>query len=122
MSTFDLSGVVESLFVETIVIERRGATTRVDGDVVEPLPTKIRMRANVQPASPRDLSRLPEGDRTGEVILVLTAKRVRTGDLQTKVQPDVVCYDRKRFEVLAVEDWSRQSGQFETLARKVEGS
>ena len=69
-----------------------------------------------------DLSRLPEGDRTGEIVLVLTAKRVRTGDLQTKVQPDVVCYDRKRFEVLSVEDWSRQSGQWESLARKVEGS
>ena len=66
----------------------------------------------IQPAGPKDLQRLPEGQRTDAMIVIYTDVELLTGDAPD-TQPDRVIpqgpgvYRGIEFEVQSVEQWPR---------------
>jgi len=61
----------------------------------------------IQPASPRDRERLPEGDRTTEVLAVYSVEPLYMGD-DAGQKPDQIRYLGRIYEVRTVEDWHRE--------------
>lgn len=69
----------------------------------------------VQPASARELDRLPEGERDKETLTVYTRQPLRVGNLADGTSADCVVYNGARYTVAAVETWS---GYTRALAQK----
>jgi hypothetical protein len=124
-----LEDVIECLDTGSIAIERRtNASFDTDGNAVR---GTIEIR-NISPAvvhiaTGRDLLRLPEGDRTSEVLLIFTQQRLRTARVASGQEADVVLYqsqpdETSRYVIRTSEDWIRQSGHYRSLAVKREGS
>jgi hypothetical protein len=123
-SVLNLAGVVDSLGTGEIEIERATqAVTIADGNATVPTPRIITIAANVQHATSRDLLRLPENDRTREVILIFTKTALEVGSPTTGKQGDIVRYGspERRYEVIRREDWLVQSGHYRCYAGKIEG-
>lgn len=121
-SVFDLTDVIDSLGTGEVVVERAVRPIGfVNGNAVVDTPDPITIDANVQPASPRDLMRLPENDRTREIVIVFTKEALEVSSPTTGKMGDVVRYADRRFEVIRREDWLVQSGHFRCWAAKIEG-
>ena len=117
----NLDGVIDSLDTGTIEVERQRPVAYVQGNAVQPAPTIFTVeRVNVQPATPRDLLRLPENDRSRETIIIFTAERLEVSSTKTGRRGDVVRWSDRRYEVTRREDWAPQSGHFRCWAQKVE--
>lgn len=122
MSVLDLDDVVDSLGTGDIVVERASsAVTFVNGNAVVPAGGTITIVAVVQVASPRDLLRLPENDRTREIVIIFTKEALEVSSPTTGLMGDVVQYGGRRYEVIRREDWLVQSGHFRCWAAKIEG-
>lgn len=130
MSTLEgLEDVIECLDTGPISIERRSdASFDSDGN---PKRGRLEIRtvspAIVHIATGRDLLRLPEGDRTSEVLLIFTQVQLRTARIASGKEADVVVYrsqteEPRRYVVRTSEDWLKQTGHFRSLAVKREGS
>lgn len=77
------------------------------------------IKASVQPASGRDLQRLPEGMRDSQTIAIWTKDELFVADEATQQYPDEVIYRGKRFQVEVCEPWEEAGNFFEALARKI---
>lgn len=130
MSTLEgLEDVIECLDTGAISVERRNdASFDSDGN-------PVRGRAEIRNVSPavvhiatgRELLRLPEGDRTREVLRIFTQTRLRTAQVASGREAEVVLYrsqndETGRYVVTVSEDWLAQSGHYRCLAVKQEGS
>ena len=62
-------------------------------------------RGVVQPAGPRELERLAEGDRDRETITVYSREPLRVGQRPEGSGPDVILWQGERYEVVNVEPW-----------------
>ena len=122
MSVMDLSGIVDSLGIAgNVEFERAtGSITWTNGDPIDPGYNVISMRAIVQPATPRELMRLPEGDRTRETMLVHTKSQLVTTTVKDKKLADRMRYDSRTWEIVRCEDWSRQGNFWRSFAQKIE--
>lgn len=113
----NLSGTIKRLKTGSYVVTRRTPQARVNGVAQSPLDTKINIVANIQPASGRDLQRLPEGMRQSETIVIFCETElhvVKSGRL-----PDLIAYNGKSYEVSSVEPWADSGNFHECLAVKV---
>lgn len=121
-----LEEVIDCLDTGSISIERRsGAFFDIDGNPVRGSAVTIAISpAVVHVAGGRDLLRLPEGDRTREVIIVFTKLRLRTGLEASGKEADVVVYGSQdavsRYVVRTSEDWIGASGHYKCLAVREE--
>ncbi len=95
-----------------LTINRPGATVRVSGRASDGPATQTQVTASVQPASGRDLLRLPEGQRTKESRLVLTK-----GELRLR---DYFDLDGETFEVAHVKPW--MGDFYDAMVVKVEAN
>lgn len=121
MSVIDLSGVLDDLQTGIYEVERFGAGGYVDGVYDPSTSDTMQVSAMVVPAGPRELQRLPEGDRTKEVFTVLSAVELLTNE--TVSQADrITIPPRGVFEISAVEDWSAAAGFYKYLATRVDDS
>lgn len=121
MSLADLSGTIARLSGgTTLTVTRRAPGTLNKGRHTAGDATTHVISANVQPASGRDLLRLPEGLRTRETIAIWTAGDLRTVDESTSLPADVVAYDGASYEVQLVETWTVLGGYRKAIAAKVE--
>lgn len=69
----------------------------------------------VQPATARELDRLPEGERDKETLTIYTRQPLRVGNLANGTAADCVLYNGARYTVAAVETWP---GYTRALAQK----
>lgn len=104
MSLMDLSSVVLSLASGTYTVTRRGASTYdADGVLGTPTSSTFSATGSLQPASGRDLQRLPEGMRTREARIFFTPTALLTAGAGQ--EPDTVAADGDTWEVSNVESW-----------------
>ena len=101
-------------------VTRPGVTTYVNGRPAQGMAATFSIDAHVQPASGRELLRLPEGERSGEHILIFTTILLRTTDAATGRSADRITYQNRTYEIEAVEDWNTIGGFYQSLGRKIE--
>lgn len=75
------------------------ATRDANGFLVRGTPVDTTIRAAVQPASGRQLERLPEGLRSAVTKVAYTFADLRTADQATAQQPDEMVVDGEVFQV-----------------------
>lgn len=108
---WNMSGPIRAFATDTIAVSRPSVSygangRRVDGDPAPP----VTLRACVQPASGKDLLRLPEGDMASEVLAVWVVGVVEVGDRLT--------IGGGAYEVQTVERWGPAGRYVKALARR----
>lgn len=71
----------------------------------------------IQPATPKELERLPEGDRHKATVAVFTAFPLRAGDEAAGTAPDWLEWQGALYEVIGLDDWSAEDF-YHALAQK----
>lgn len=102
----------------TYVVTRTPVGTYPSGGLHVPgTPANINVLACVQPLTPRELERLPEGLRSRELRHVWTAAALKVADGVNV--PDLVAIDGASWEVQAVEDWVAFGGLCKAVVARV---
>lgn len=94
----------------TPIVVRRFPESVLDADsglIENDAPSSTTMDAVVQPSGPKDVERLPEGERTIESIVIFTSTPLVAADVTAQVRSDEIEWRGKRYEVRAVEDWTQ---------------
>lgn len=110
-------------FFTTIVRKRRSSGTYVSGEWVEgALEPDQSFLMSVQPASGRDLLRLPEGLRTRDVVRIFCGLgELRTADERSNLAADRIVHLGEEYEVVSVEAWAMtQMPHVEAMAVRVD--
>jgi hypothetical protein len=95
--TPDVVGYVE------LTINRPGVGgTYVLGIYQQPVGTTFQIVANIQPADHEDLMKLPELERSKEVIVLFTPTELKPGNQSAKQNPDTFDYLGNTYEVFKV--------------------
>lgn len=95
---------IDMVAVTTAVLTRFAAGGFVDGKWTEGSPSTYSIRIADQPPAPRDLERLPEGERTKEFRSVWTRAVLRTADETAKTSADELTFKGGTWKVVAVFD------------------
>ncbi|WP_223643946.1 hypothetical protein [Corallococcus sp. EGB] len=119
MPVANLAGAIALLASGTYQVRRPGLTTLVDGVMVAAPEASFSILASVQPLSGRERQLLPEGQRSEERLLVVTATELRAADVSASREGDVLVYRGESFEVEAVERWDELGGFWKARAAKV---
>jgi hypothetical protein len=114
-----LSDAILSLSTGTYTVTRPGAGTWTNGLFVEGTASTFQIQASVQPASPKDLQRLPEGERTMNVIVIFTTTELLLASQAARTLSDRIAYRGANYEVEDVDVWE-SGGFWKCLARKIE--
>jgi hypothetical protein len=101
----DLAGLVESFATGTYTVTRNPTAPFVRGVAQPSTQQTFAIRASVQPASGKDLLRLPEGRRSNETRVIYTTTKLFVGDAGDDYEPDTVSIDGADWEVQHVETW-----------------
>ena len=104
ISFFDVADIItDPDFVTTFAVIRRTESTDDNGrsHVAEEL---LSGRGVIQPATPEERERLPEGDTVSAVMAVYSQEPLLAGD-EAGCKPDIIAYLGKEYEVKSVEDW-----------------
>jgi len=118
MSLMDLSSVVLALSSGTYTVTRRTASAYdTDGLLTAPTTSTLSATGSLQPASGRDLQRLPEGMRTREARVFFTPTLLRC-DVG---EPDTLAADGDTWEVSNVEAWGTLGSYYKATLLKVGG-
>lgn len=105
----DVGDLIGSFMTGTYTVTRRGASTVVDGRAVPAVPSTLSIVASVQPATGRDLERLPEGQRSRETRVVFTPTQLLIAT-QGAGLSDIVAIDGSKWEVQQVARWDAPPG------------
>lgn len=105
----DIAALIESFITQggTYSVQRRQNTGFSRGIANAPTLSTLTIRACVQPATGKDLLRLPEGRRSNETRALFTTTQLYTGDIASAFQADQVIIDGDPWEVQHVEDWNQ---------------
>ncbi len=112
-----LSNTIKRLATGTYTVTRPAGSFTA-GRWVEGTATTFEIVANIQPATPKELERLPEGQRTREVIAVWTDTELKTATVPVGSRGDRIAYGGASYEVQAVERWEL-GGYWKALAGKM---
>ena len=93
----------DPMFVDDITVVRSQRTVNAQGLTVD-TPGQYYAVGSVQPSPGRDLEQLPEGERTGSFVTIVTTFRLFP--LTATTAPDQVIWQGKSYRVQHVEDWS----------------
>lgn len=106
----------------TVVRKRGPAGVYVDGRWVDGTPVAdVEIKASVQPATSRDLLRLPEGLRTRATVAVITDDDLRTANESLRVEADRIVHLGEEWEVVQVDEWAMpQLAHKDCLAQRVD--
>lgn len=110
-------------FFTDIVRKRRTSGTYVAGDWVNGAAEADQtFKMSVQPASARDLLRLPEGLRTRDVVKIFCGLgELRTADERSNVVADRIVHLGEEYEVVSIEAWAMaQMPHVEAMAVRVD--
>jgi len=115
----DLSDVIEMLASGCYQVTRKAVTTRVNGRRVAPAVSTFEIIASVQPASGREVERLPEGLRSRETMTVYTRSELRPAQPESGTEADRISIDGADFEVLSVRRWNKLANFFNATVVRV---
>lgn len=114
----DASDVIDSLGTGNYSVTRRAATSFNHGRAqAGPVQSVFTIDASVQPASGRDLLRLPEGRRSTETKVVFTATQLQVGQEAGASEADIVDIDGRRWEVQLAESWPGTTGYWRCIVQ-----
>lgn len=100
-------------FDKDITRRRWGAGSYdANGRYVEPSYSDATIRANVQPLSPEDLLRLPEGQRQKKTLTIFTPSDLRVVNDTTKTKADHIIDGGVTYEVYGIENWTDEGGYY----------
>lgn len=106
----DLSSLVDSFATGTYTVTRRTAAGYLRGVANPTTDETFAIRASVQPATGKDLLRLPEGRRADETRIIFTTTQLLIGDEGLTTEADTVSIDGQNWEVQHVESWLQAGG------------
>lgn len=112
---------VPGMFKDSIAIESKGASSYVNGLLVESQSTSQTLQATVQPASPRDFQHLSEGMRGRETQKVYSGESLTAGSESGANKGDIMTYKGKTYEIQAVWVYSSPWFHWKALAVEVDG-
>lgn len=92
-------------FASTYVVSRSTKSTYTKGRAVPGTTTTLTIAASVQPASGRDLLRLPEGRRSIETRVVWTPTPLLVGQQGENNEADIIAIGGGNWEVQHTEPW-----------------
>lgn len=113
----DMSDVVDSMITDAYAVTRRTPSSYVDGRLQASTDTVFEILASVQPATGRDLQRLPEGMRTAETRVIYTTSELLTQGASQ--DPDIIAIEGFAYEVQTVEQWVQVGNYYKALAQKM---
>lgn len=90
---------------EAYIVTRRKTGTIQNGRNVPGGHSTLEIVASVQPASGRDLLRLPEERRATETRVIFTATQLLVGGQGAAFEADLVTIDGVQWEIQNVENW-----------------
>lgn len=96
---------IASLSTGSYTVTRRAAATIDKGRDVPGRQTTLQISASVQPASGRDLLRLPEGRRATETQALFTTTLLLVGGQGSANEADLVSIEGRTWEVQNVQSW-----------------
>lgn len=108
-------------FIQPVTRKRRTGGARVRGRSTSPTETDSLIQCTVNPIPGEELEVLPEGERTGEQIRILTTADLRSSDETSGELADLVVWEGKTYEVRTVQEYRRVLPHIEVRARRVEG-
>jgi hypothetical protein len=114
-----VAGAIRALKTGTYTVTRRTQVAPVLGRAQAPTTTTLSVDACIQPATGKQLQRLPEGLRHAEVIAIWTETELKTAAQGTTQLPDLISYKSASYQVQDVKDYSDSGGFYEALAIKV---
>lgn len=94
------------LGTRTISVSRRAAGSYVNGVWVPGAASVLSMEASVQPLSPREAQKLPEGERIKESRKLYLNEELFPNDDATQKSADIVTIDGVQFQVFSCEPWT----------------
>jgi hypothetical protein len=114
----NLAGVISSLASGTYTVTRKAASSYLVGRQLSAATVAtLTITAVVHPLTGKELARLPEGMRTKELKVVITATELKTqGSSQ---EPDSIVIGSDTFEVQTVEAWQETGGYYKAVVAKV---
>jgi hypothetical protein len=117
----DFASMVESFATPGVRLRRFSAQTLSDttGRYNEPSYSDSIITACIQRPNGRLLQRLPENQRTEEVIRVDTAIKLRTADVTRGTPADQIHYNGDVYEVQQITDYLQHANYCQVLAAKV---
>jgi hypothetical protein len=101
----DAADLIDSFLTGSYTVTRRATAIMVDGIGEQQPASTLSIDASVQPASGRDLQRLPEGRRTIETRIVFTITELFAGGQGVQYEADQVEIDGDQWEVQQVQPW-----------------
>jgi hypothetical protein len=115
----DVSDVVAGFATETLNVTRASAApTYVHGKLVPAASTTFPTAAHVQPSGGRDVLRLPEGQRSREVITVWSAADL-VAAAEGGPKGDRFTWNGNTYEVQVIKAWRAAGGFCETICTRV---
>ena len=114
---------------QQLTLQRRASGSYgTDGVWIPGALTTSLIDAAVQPAGAHDSNHFreghdvrqrPEGERASEAISIFTTVELRTSDISTGIDGDLVIWQGRTFKVLHVENWIAQSGHCRAIATRI---
>jgi hypothetical protein len=105
----DTAALIESFITQggTYVLTRRQRAQVVRGVFQPTNDLTVNIKACVQPATGKDLLRLPEGRRANETRVLFTTSQLDCGDVDSAFEADTVTIDGQPWEVQHVETFNQ---------------
>lgn len=101
----DAASLISHFATGTYTVTRRASKTLERGRAEDGATSTLTIIASVQPASGRDLMRLPEGRRSVETRVVYTATQLLIGAQGSGFESDLISIDGNTWEVQQVQSW-----------------
>jgi len=108
-------------FTQPAIRRRFTGGQRTRGRATAPSFTDEEIQTTVNPIPGEELQVLPEGERTGEQIRLLTTADLRSSDETAGLLADHVIWQGKTYEVRTVQEYRRVIPHIEVRARRVQG-
>lgn len=109
---------------DSIDITRFAAGSRVKGRYVKGAPTvTLGVFVSVQPAKPNEVLRLPEGQRTKEMLTIFSDPSIQLSPVKENgnISADRINWKGQDYEVAKVEDWTgKDIGHFKSLVVRID--
>lgn len=113
----DSARLISRFATGTYTVTRRTASTYVAGRAVAGSSSTLTITASVQPASGRELERLPEGRRAKETRVLYTTTPLYVGGQGAAYEADRIAIGGATWEVQHVEAWPAAGGYTRALVQ-----
>lgn len=106
-------------FAGGLTVKRRPQPVYVKGVMVENPPTLLSIVGHLQPAQPRTLMFLPEGERMKDYVWVYSETQLQIADAQKMQLSDRVTYSGRDYEVAQLFDRTPNDSFYKALCVRV---